>query len=241
MIVYSVEGLPGCGKSLFCQLLKQQLMLNEYQLYEDNILVIEEPENLQTVFHPFARESDDLVMLTLDHAFADIERTGWFYVIMKCLGRLAHFRRCVSNYKTMHGGQEPRVVVIENWNGSFERNIMLPYLIDEYGVENGEAILFKRMLEYMSHMYGLSSSIEEKYCIFIDCPLRVLDNHRNIDRILDGRLPPQNIIEELHTYIGVLEADSNFVVRNTIIANVDGLQDGVMQLLNDDVFVSHIL
>lgn len=238
MYVYSVEGLPGCGKTMFCNLLKQQMMLNNFVHFEDQVLVIQEPEDIVDSFSPFVSSQDDIAHLNLSYVFENIERDGLFYVIAKCIARLLHFRRQVGQYKAMHNGEEPVVVIVENYTSSFERHILLPYLIDEEGVTNGEALLFMTIFRSLNYMIGMTNTIVQTYSIFIDCSLHVLEQYRNVNRELDGRLPPHRMVQQLATYVGLLEMDASVVVRNTV-PNVESLTRGVLDLLNDATFLSH--
>lgn len=235
MQVYSVEGLPGCGKTTFCRLLRDELLNNEYR---DYILVVEELSPLE-VFRLLSNEAVGLMDVSLSYAMESLDTRGYYYVMMKMITSMLSLRCALMEYRSLHGGEDPRVIVMENFHGYFERNVLLSYMQDEFGMTNNEIDMFRLMLNIMLRYFGVQNLIGAVYTIYIECPMRVITQHRTLDRVLDGRLPRTDLMDELHTYIGLIEAEANITCRNTVAESATPLQLGVMSLVNNGEFISH--
>lgn len=234
MQIFSVDGMPGSGKSLFCRTLREQLLLNDYALIRDQILVIEEPQDVGEFLRVYRNEMATFP-LTLSYAMESLDTRGWYYIFMKSLVSLINMRTKLTAYRATHGGEDPRVMIIENYNVAFERHLLIPYMSDTFGVTNGEIEMFTTTYSTIHCFFGVTLRVDQINSIYMECPLNVIKSYRNIDRLMDSRMPEEEDYDELYTYIGILEAEANVVCRNTQL-NVDNIVTCISDLLNREDF-----
>jgi len=208
MIIYSIEGAIGVGKTTFIRAIQQYVSNNDG--LRGKVLVVEEPVD-EWSRTPIAGGE---VMSPLMAFYESSEINAAMFQAYVLISRIGDLQRKIHKFEEEFG-EEPRVIIVERYGGISDADVFCHILCARGDINIHQAEMYTRIYDEMMPFIIKGDDLRILYITapFNDTRMRINDRDREAERIADTG----HILRIFNRYEAMFADADTYLLGNVVV------------------------